>query len=195
MNKFFEKELPEGYVEAFVVDAYDKESSKGMRIGALVTAVVTFNMILFLYAIPRWSEIIAGFSIIGCLELVATYVLYISMHELTHGAVYKLLTKQRILLGFNPPAAYCGVPDIYVYRLTSLISLFAPFTIFGILFLAMTILTADPFAKLLIMILLALHVIGCVGDLYGAWILLFKLKDPATLRKDTGPKQIYYTKG
>ena len=194
MGRFYERELPKGYVEALVVDAYDKKSSRGMQLLALVIAVIAFNMVLFFYIIPQWSEIRSGFSIIGGIGVIAAYFLYISLHELTHGAVYKLMTKQKVMLGFKPPAAYCGVPDIYLYRITSLVSLFAPFTVFGILFVGLFFLIGDPFVKTLILVLLVLHLIGCAGDLYGAWILLRKLRDPATLRKDMGPAQIYYTR-
>ena len=47
---------------------------------------------------------------------------------------------------------------------------------------------------LLILVLLAFHLSGCIGDLYNLGLLLFKFRDPSVLREDTGPKQIYYTK-
>ena len=194
MSGFFEEKLPDGYTEALTVDANDKKSSFGIMIGASVTAAVLFNAVFFAYVLPRIKEIGNGFNIFKCLGLIAAYFVYVVLHELTHGLVYKITTKRKLTIGFKPPAAYCGVPDIYVYRKTSLLSLFAPFTVFSVLFAVLFIVIGDPFTKMLILILFAMHITGCVGDLYGIGLLLFRFKDPATLRKDTGPKLIYYTK-
>lgn len=194
MHKYYEEELPNGYSESLVIDANDKNSSYKIRLIATITAIVLFNALFFAYVLPRFHEVVDGFSIIKCLIFIVCYILYITMHELTHGIVYKLMTKQKLVFGFKLPAAYCGVPDIYVYRSTSLVSLFAPFTIYSILFILLFFIFSDPFSKMLILVLLAMHITGCSGDLYSIGILLFKLKDPTTLRKDTGPKQIYYIK-
>ncbi|MBO4422757.1 MAG: DUF3267 domain-containing protein [Clostridia bacterium] len=194
MSRFYEKELPQGYTEALIIDANDKKSSLKIRIAAAAVTAVLINLIFFLYVLPRFSAVKNGFSVIKCLVLIVSYFVYVILHELTHGAVYKLLTKQKLTYGFKPPAAFCGVPDIYVYRITSLMSLLAPFTIFSVLFAVLFFVIPDPFSKMLVLLMFSLHLTGCAGDLYGAGLLLFRFKNPETLRKDTGPKQIYYTK-
>ncbi len=194
MSKYYEEKLPEGYGEALTVDAGDVERSKAIRTAAVITAAVLFNLWFFLYALPRIKEIAGGFSVIKCLLALLAYPLYVVLHELTHGAVYKLLTGRKLTFGFKPPAAYCGVPDIYVYRLTSLISLLAPFTVFGIVFIVSFLAIHEPFSRALIAVLFLLHLTGCSGDLYGAGLLFFRFRDPATLRRDTGPVQTYYTR-
>ncbi len=194
MKRFFEKELPAGYTEAFTVDAGDKKSvSKIGRISLIIIASL-FTAFFFAYVLPNRSEVFGAFSFLKFVGFFLSYFLYVILHELTHGAVYKLLTGQKLTFAFKPPAASCGVPDIFVYRSTSLVSLFAPFTLFTALFAALFFLVGDPFVKMLILALGTLHVSGCAGDLYGAGLLLFRFRDPATLRKDTGPKQIYYVK-
>lgn len=194
MSRYCEETLPAGYVKALVVDANDKKSSGKIRAAALITVVVAINVCFFSYVLPGVHEIMDGFSILKCLSFMLAYILYILLHELTHGIVYKLLTGRKLTFGFKPPAASCGVPDIYLYRKTSLCSLFAPVTVFSILFAVLFFTIGDPFSKALILALFSLHLSGCVGDLYGVGLFLFRFKDPATLRKDTGPVQIYYTK-
>ncbi|MBQ7172036.1 MAG: DUF3267 domain-containing protein [Clostridia bacterium] len=194
MSRFYEEKLPEGYSQALVVDAADRKTVLFMRRAASLLSAALFCVFFFLFAFPRIREIRAGFSLFKCVVFVLSYYLYIVLHELTHGLVYKLLTKRKLAFGFQPPVAYCGVPDLYLYRITSLLSAAAPFTVFTVFFAVLFFLLNDPFSKSLVLALLALHAAGCTGDLYGAGLLLFKYTDPASLRKDTGPKQIYYTK-
>ena len=194
MSRYYEKELPDGYMEALTVDANDKKSGLKMQLAAIVVAVLVCNAFFFAYVWPNRIAIRDGFAIVKCVVFAISYPLYVSLHELTHGAVYKLLTRQKLTFGFKPPAAYCGVPDIYVYRIASLLSLFAPLTIYGVLLTVSFFVVGDPFSKMLILAMLALHVIGCAGDLYGIGLFLFRFRKPDTLRKDTGPLQIYYIK-
>ena len=126
--------------------------------------------------------------------LLAVMILYLVLHELTHGAAYKLLTGRRLTFGVSLTAAYCGVPDVYVYRKTALISLLAPFVVFDLVFVLLTLLLPDPWYRLDAALMLALHVGGCSGDLYDTFLYLTKFRDPATLMRDTGPKQTFYVK-
>ena len=194
MNRYYEEQLPEGYSEALVIDANDKKQGMRFQIAAVVSAAALINVFFFLYALPRLGEIAAGFTVIKCIGFVPAYPLYVVLHELTHGLVYKILTGKKLTFGFKPPSASCGVPDIYTYRITSLLSLSAPFTVYSILFLALFFTLGDPFSKALVLLLLALHLSGCTGDLYGIGLYLFRFRSPSVLRRDFGPKQVYYTK-
>lgn len=194
MVRYYEEILPEGYSEAFAVDANDKKQGMRLQIAVIITFAALFNVLFFIYALPRLGGIAAGFSIFKCIVFVLSYPLYIVLHELTHGLVYKLLTGKKLTFGFKPPSAYCGVPDVYTYRITSLLSLSAPFTVFSILFLLLFFIIGDPFSRAMILLLFALHISGCVGDLYGIGLFLFKFRSPATLRRDLGPRQVYYVK-
>jgi hypothetical protein len=194
MNRTYEEKLPEGYSETLVVDANDKKLALRLQIAAGITAAALVNAFFFLYALPRLAEIAAGFSIMKCICFVLGYPFYVVLHELTHGLVYKLLTGKKLTFGFKPPSAYCGVLDVYTYRITSLLSLAAPFTVFSALFISLFFLVGDPFSKTMIFILFALHISGCAGDLSGVGLYLFRFRSPTTLRKDFGPKQAYYIK-
>ena len=197
MKRYYEEELPHGYTEASTVDANDKKSSLKIRIASLITSVALINVFFFSYVLPRINEFndSFGFVVLKIVGFVILYMIYIILHELTHGLIYKIFTKKKLTFDFKPPAASCGVPDIYVYRVTSLLSLFAPLTLFSIVFAVLFFVISDPLSKALIFLLFTFHISGCSGDIYSIGLFLFKFKDPATLRKDTGPKQIYYTKG
>ena len=186
--KSFEATLPAGYREVFTIDAADKKI--GLRLN-IVAAIVMAAIIA-----PAWLIIRPGkfdpsrFS--SVLLTLAAMAFYMVLHELTHGAAYKLLTRQKLKFGVTLTVAYCGVPDIYVYRRTALISLLAPFVVFTLLFGGLTLGLRDPWSKLLCAILLGIHVGGCAGDLYDTWLFLTRFRDPRTLMRDTGPKQTFY---
>ena len=128
------------------------------------------------------------------LVLIGVMLLYTALHELVHGAAYKLLTGRKLKFGVSLTAAFCGVPDIYVYRKTALISLLSPFVVFDIVFLLLTVFITDPWYKIDAALMLSIHVGGCAGDLYDTMLYLFKFKDPSTLMRDTGPKQTFFVK-
>lgn len=193
-NRFYEKTLPEGYREALVVDAGSGTLSSALKAVTLLADAVLFALIWFLYARGRTAGIAAGFSVVKCVGFFAAYFIYVALHELTHGLVYKLLTKQKLTFGFKPPVAYCGVQGIYAYRITALLSLLSPLTVFSVVFAVLFFVVKDTFVKLLILVLFALHLSGCAGDLYNVGLFLFRFRRADTLRADTGPKQIYYTK-
>ncbi len=118
-------------------------------------------------------------------------IAYLVLHELAHGAAYRTLTHQKLRFGISPSAAFCGVPDIYVYRRTALISLLTPFVLFIPVFLIPAFLLPNAWDKIYVLFLFAMHIGGCSGDLYDTALYLFKFKDPATLMQDTGPKQTF----
>ena len=185
----FEYQLPEKYTEIFSVDATDKKTAVILNLAAgvlmFLTGFIGYRWLMpvhFMRETPLWKELL----------FLAALFLYIVLHELTHGAAYKLLTRQKLTYGFTLSVAYCGVPHIYVYRRTAIISLLAPFVTFTILFAILTLMLQDVYSKYLAWLLLSMHIGGCAGDLYDTLLYLFKLRNPETLMKDTGPKQTFY---
>lgn len=188
--KHYEKELPANYREAFTIDAADKKT--GIRLNIAAAFVIAAIIAVSALAI-RPGSFLDNYSLLRNVIALASIFVYLVLHELTHGAAYKLLTRQKLTFGFNASVAYCGVPDIYVYRRASLISLLAPFVVFTIVFGALTALLRAPWDKMYAAILLAIHIGGCAGDLYDTGLYLFRFRDPRTLMRDTGPKQVFYT--
>ncbi len=134
MEKNYELTLPEGYKEALVLDATKKKFSFWLNFTAIMIMIVGMA-VAYILTLPDYDQ----FSIWRILFYVALYIIYIVLHELAHGIAYKLLTKQKLKYGFTFTVAFCGVPDIYVYRKTALISLLAPFVTFSLIFLPLSI--------------------------------------------------------
>lgn len=191
MEKNFEKELPAGYREVYSIDAENNKIGLLMNGAALV---LTAAIIALSVLVIRPRDFFGNYSLARNIILVVGIFAYLVLHELTHGLAYKCLTGQKLCFGISLTVAYCGVPDIYVYRRTALIALLAPFVVFGIVFLTGALALHDAWDKFYAMLMFALHFGGCVGDLYDTALYLFRFRDPATLMRDTGPMQTFYQK-
>lgn len=191
-KKRFETVLPEGYVPVYTLDAADKRV--GLRLNAAALVVMALVAAIGWWGI-RPTELAAHYSLWHSLLLIGGMLLYLVLHELLHGAAYKLLTRRRLTFGMTATVAFCGVPDIYVYRRTALIALLTPFAVFIPVFLLPACLCAQAWDRFGCVVLLAIHLGGCVGDLYDAGLYWLRFRRPDTLMQDTGPKQTFYVKG
>ncbi|MDE6584005.1 MAG: DUF3267 domain-containing protein [Anaeroplasmataceae bacterium] len=196
--KNFEKELPENYKLVKAIDA--KEARIGILINmiALVVLLVCMVTAYFIIGVPLKEMLTVEeganpfINLFKVLIWGILLILYIILHELVHGVVYKITTKQKLTFGFTLSVAYCGVPKIYVYRKTALLAVLAPFVVFLPIFLAVCFILKNPLEQMLAVALLGMHIGGCSGDLWVTGILLFQLRDKRTLMNDTGPKQTFY---
>lgn len=192
MKQHFELTLPEGYTQAMVVDCKDRAFL--IKLNLLVLAV-TASLIALCWVLIRPRFSFTGFADLLPLYLFAVLMfVYIVLHELVHGAAYKLLTGHKLTFGMTLSVAYCGVPDIFVYRTAALIALLSPFAVFTVAFLLPTLLLEDGVYRFVFGVLLSFHIGGCMGDLYDTWLYLTRFRDSTTLMQDTGPKQTFYTK-
>ena len=188
--KYWEKELPAGYTEALVIDAKD---NKKMVRGMGTAALLVFGLFLWIGIATQWRGMKEQApSMKLAFGFFAALMVYIVLHELVHGAAYKLLTGQKLTFGITLSVAFCGVPEIYVYRKASLISVLAPFVVFTVLSVILLIALPDPWIRFYVLVFLGLHIGGCSGDLYNTWMYLTRFKDPRTLTRDTGPVQTFY---
>lgn len=195
--KNHETTLPEGYREIKHINALDK------KLGLILNlvAVLVLAAVAAIACIPVFlgsselkydsvvSLLVTGVFLAGC-------IVYIVLHELVHGIAYKALTHEKLTFGFTWSCAYCGVPNIYVYRRASLIALVAPLITFTLILIPVTValyFVSLPFYFASAM-LLGMHLGGCSGDIYMTLLLLFKYRDPALLVRDTGPEQYLYLK-
>ncbi len=187
----FERNLPEGYHEAYVIDATSGKFSIWLNVVAMALMVIIAVPLAVIISGMGEIHVNSTFLLILC----GLLIVYTILHELTHGIAYKLMTGEKLTFGLTLTVAYCGVPKIFVYRKTAMVALLAPFTVYSILFIALMIVLPDPTAKLAVALIFAIHFGGCAGDLYDTFIYLTKFRDPTTLMQDTGPKQTFYTKG
>lgn len=186
-KKNYEDILPEGYLTAMVIDAQNKRFIRKLNIAAsillvLIVAVAWVMIRPQLARTPLWA--LAVFLL--------SYLVYIVLHELIHGIVYKLFTGKKLKFGITLTVAYCGVPETYVYRKPALTALLSPFLLFFPVFLLPTLLLHQPELRFLAAVLFASHLSGCAGDLYCSYIYFFRFRRPDTLMLDTGPCQTFY---
>ena len=197
MNKGFEKELPTNYKVVWHMNAMTTKVGLIMNAIALLVMFMVMLVATLIYttnkSFPTLEEASSQFWIIivGLISM----IVYVVLHELVHGIAYKALTKQKLTFGLSWSCAYCGVPDIFVYRKVALIALAAPLTVFGIIFLITTIIfyEVSAVAFLVSAFLLGFHLGGCSGDIL-LLIKFMKFKDKDILLKDTGPEQFIYMK-
>jgi len=187
--KHYEKDLPQDYVSVFTIDAGKKKT--GIALNAVGTAI-TAAILLLCYWMIRPTDFLGSYSPSANFLLVASLFAYIVLHELTHGAAYWLLTRQKLTFGMTTTVAFCGVPNVFVYRHTAMIALLAPFVLFTLIFGALMLALSEPWYQMMAALLLALHIGGCVGDLYDTWLYLNRFRNPKTLMRDTGPAQTFY---
>lgn len=156
--------LPDGYKPVYQIDANDKKTIWLFNITSLLLFVVV-AVPLFAWLKISTSKALYELLDIGIfryLILIAIYIAYIFLHELTHGAAYYALTRRHLTFGTSRFVAYCGVPDIYVYRRPALIAVLAPFVTYSILF----------------SFLLGSHLLALwPGRWFGSWHLLSTLAD------------------
>ena len=192
MNKYY-LELPENYKLDKTIDM--KKMSTNIFLNVLN---ILFVIISFLILIPlKFKEIkidnLIELSIVMFIALIG-FIIYIVLHELTHGIFYKIFTKQKLTFGVSLTYAYCGVPNIYVRKKEAIIACLSPLIIFSIIFLTLIFILPPNYINLSIIILFSFHFGGCSGDIYLSLILLTKY-DKDTYIKDTGPTQYIYKKG
>lgn len=197
MNKYYEKELPSNYELIYSIDAKSKKIGIIFTIVSLAILLVVMGICIIPLLINKVSiEINRGSTdlLIAYVIFMVALFLYIILHELVHGIVYKALTKQKLTFGLTWSCAFCGVPNIYCYRKTALFALAAPLTVFSIVLIPLTVYLyfVDPVYYLMSAFILGLHLGGCCGDMYMMWLLLTRFKSNKTLIKDTGPAQTIY---
>ena len=193
----FERELPPGYRQALYINA--KDFKLGVILNLISVAVLIIVMCVAVLILSVSGRLTFDFShplqlLIAYFVLFASMIGYIVLHELVHGIAYKSLTGERLTFGISWSCAFCGVPGIFTYRKTAIISVAAPLTVFTVLLLPLLAVTyfLSPLYYLVIAFIFGLHLGGCGGDIYVLILLITKFKNKKTLMRDTGPEQYFY---
>ncbi|MCF0117267.1 MAG: DUF3267 domain-containing protein [Bacilli bacterium] len=196
-NENFVTSIPDNYVLIKHINA--KDNHKTMLLLTIFSFIPMLIIEPILYFVAKkYFSLNIGENFVELLFvpiiLLISLILYVILHELTHGVTYKIFTGAKLTYGFNLAVAFCGVPDIYVKRKTSMCALLAPFVIFSIILIPLTIilLFVNPLYALASGIVLSSHLGGCDGDLLWVYYYLIKYKNLNTLMRDTGPEQWLY---
>ena len=198
MNEFtdnYYNELPEDYEEAYKIDAKNKSTAIYFTLLSFGIAGLVF---LILFAIKGFNieiNLRSLETLIAYFIFIISIIAYLVLHELTHGLFYKIYTKEKLSFGMTITVAYCGIPSIYVKKKPMIVTILAPLVVFSIIGIVGLILTySNPLYYLFTTVLFSLHIGGCIGDIYGALVMIFKFKGKELLVNDTGPCQTFYTK-
>ena len=195
----FERELPSGYRQALYINA--KSAKFGIIFNLIALVVLVAVMAVAILSLRFSGKLSSDIFKIEFSQLVIAYIIffafmigYIVLHELVHGIAYKTLTGERLTFGISWSCAFCGVPHIFTYRKTAIISVISPFAVFTVIFIPILVLLycLSPLYYLITAFIFGLHLGGCSGDLYVLYLLISKFKDKNTLMRDTGPEQFFY---
>lgn len=193
--KNYYRELPDGYALYKEIDAKSIKTVIIMNLVAALMIIAVIVPLVIFYLVPEGAfdddKVQLGTLSWFLIIFFGGYIGYIVLHELTHGAAYKILTGEKLTFGFTASVAFCGLKEGFVNKRTALISILAPFVLFTLIFGALIIFLPPNLISTAVCILFACHVGGCAGDLYGTLVLLGAPKD--VLMCDTGPKQSFYS--
>lgn len=122
--------------------------------------------------------------------LIVAYILYIMLHELTHGAFVWLFGKVKPKFGVKLPLyAYCGTDKVFFSKWHYVVIALAPLFIWGIIF-SVTARFCFGIWYSVILLLQAGNISGAAGDIF---VAILTLKSPKTvLIKDCGVNMEFY---
>ena len=190
--KAYEEKLPEGYT---LTEAVDLKPTKMQVILNLIAIVAMFAVLVPVVVIllPTLKTVgrISNWAFVG---FIAGTIAYVFAHEGVHGLAGVILTHKKPKFGFGVGVSYCYFEGLYFYKWSALILALAPFVVFSAGFLIPAIVCTNVVIKFIFWWLFAMHFGGCVGDLYDAYLLLFKRNSPEVLMLDDGIVQRFYEK-
>lgn len=197
-GKTFERDLPQGYKVDDVLYAEKGRFARMLTALYIISLFVAVGLLYLPFLLDPSSvrlDVRVGEDRLPyyVVALVLT-VVYVILHELVHGAVYKKCTGEKLTYGFAPTCAYCGVPKIFTYRKTAILAVLAPFVIFTVILVPALIACYFFNAGLYLAlgIVFAMHLSDCSGDLYVAFLFAIKYKNNRTLMNNTGPKMAFF---
>ena len=176
------KVLPEGYRYAGTLDFMrNRKQMKAMLVLSL--ALIVLPVIVGLLAVPvgpSWRLMASRWTMWPCLGL--ALVVYIPLHELTHGIAMFALSGVRPVYGVKLPYAYAG-STVWFDKPSHVVTALAPVVLWGLaLQIAIARLPEAWFWPLWIIQISNLS--GSAGDLYTAWAIARMKGD--LLIQDTG---------
>lgn len=183
----FEKELPAGYRE---VEHVCFGSVRTTFLSDFLTLVPGLIMAAVGCVLVRLTLLHVVFSV---LIFAACIYPYFALHEIIHGLVFMVMTRQKVKMAFTKGGAYCAMPDVFVYRKAALAGTAAPWIVFSVLFavLGATFMLLGHWLVLPVCLLLSFHLFGCRSD-RNLLKIIRKCKDKNLLVRDNGTEQWLY---
>lgn len=159
--------LPEGYREIYSVDLQkNKKVALLVNLLAFVIAVVLVVTMHFFVPISSLFDMQNGLGsyLIRFAALIVLMIVYMVLHELTHGIAMKICGTKKIKYGFTGLYAFAGSNDYYNKQAYIFIAL-APIVLWGVVLAII-----NPFVPLewfwVVYMLQIINLSGAAGDLY-----------------------------
>ena len=159
--------LPDGYREIYSVDLQkNKKVALLVNLLAIVIAVVLVVTMHFFVPISSLFDMQNGLGsyLIRFAALIVLMIVYMVLHELTHGIAMKICGTKKIKYGFTGLYAFAGSNDYYNKKAYIFIAL-APIVLWGVVLAII-----NPFVPLewfwVVYMLQIINLSGAAGDLY-----------------------------
>ena len=131
-------EIPAGWAEEQKIDLTQRKTFILINIISGTILLVFFLIGLWIHPIQMNVESLE--PVMGKILIVALgALLYIVLHELTHAAVMKIFSADRVRFGFVSGMAYAGSDTLFT-RIHYILIAMAPVTLWGVIFLALNLL-------------------------------------------------------
>ncbi len=185
------QQLPEGYGEILQIDL-QKDQRAALKVNAASAAVMIGLIILGHLIVPISAFVPVGSfgAFLGRMAvLLGSYLAYIILHELTHGAVMKAVGGGKVLFGFTGLYAFAGSREDYFDKTAHRCIALAPLTLWGIIF-GILCFTVPRDLFWIFWFLEAGNIAGSAGDIY-VTAVLWKMPD-SLLVMDTGVAMSVY---
>jgi len=159
--------LPEGYVLLEHIDLQkDKKlmgTVNGLALAAMVPLAVLGHLIVPISALHSTADGI-GMMWLRLAVLFAGYLLYMVLHELTHGVCMKHYSGAPVKYGFTGVYAYAG-SEAYFDRRSYFVIALAPIVVLGIVLAVINALVPESWFWVVYFIQIG-NLSGAAGDLY-----------------------------
>ena len=177
--------LPDGYREIFVMNLQeDKKTAAKINIGGMVAMILAIAAGHFIVPIKEFfnmESLSTYFIRLGV--LLAAYLVYMVLHELTHAAVMKAAGGGKVVFGFTGMYAIAGSHEDYFDKSSYRCIALAPLVVWGIIFGILSAIVPVSWFWV-IWFLQAGNIGGAAGDVY---VTARLWNEPASiLVRDTG---------
>ena len=174
--------LPPGYRYACTMDFLHnrRQMTALLKLSALLTVAPLLAGLLLYPIAPAWAMLKR--SVVPWLALAAMLILYIPLHELTHGAAMFALSGVKPVYGLKLPYAYAG-STAWFDRRSHIATALAPVVLWGIALQIAIALAPAAWAWPLWIVQIS-NLSGSAGDITCAWALARMPGD--ILIQDTG---------
>lgn len=186
--------LPEGYSPIFEVDLKaNKKQAILVNALAIIIAAVMVIPAAILHPISVMFDLSDGLAAsLRFFALGISAILYIVLHELTHGVTMKLFGTKKVKYGFTGLYAFAGSTDYYP-KLSYIAIALAPVVLFGIIFAIVLPFVPEKWFWVVYM-LQVINISGAAGDFY-VTVRFFGMPKDILVHDNGASMTVYSEKG